>query len=140
MSPAVLLVLSLAVCVGACDDTRDETFTTRADIAAMVEKGWIPPLPDETREIRIASDVDINTSFFCGEAFWEDVIERVSAVEDAALPRERPERAPDWWWQKAKLGTEAVRVPGEEGRGWTLMQIAPQEFCGANLEAWRGPL
>lgn len=140
MSPAVLLALALTACAGACDDARDQTFATPAEIAAMVDKGWLPPMPEEARAIRIAWDLDLNTSFFCGQAFWEDVFERAGAVEDAALPDEQPDGAPDWWWRKAELGTEAVRVPGAQGRGWTLMQIAPREFCGANLEAWRGDL
>lgn len=139
MSPAVLLALGLAGAATACD-ARDETFATRAEIAEMVERGWLPPMPEEAREVRVAWNLDLNTSFFCGEALWEDVFERAGAVEDAALPDERPDGAPGWWWRKAELGTEAVRVPGAEGRGWTLLQIAPRAFCGANLEAWGGGL
>ena len=137
--PAALVAIAATACVGACDD-RDEIFATEAEIAEVVERGWLPPMPEEARNVRVAWNLDVNTSFFCGEAFWEDMLEPVSVVEDAALPDERPERAPDWWWEKARSGTEAIRVPGEEGRGWTLMQIAPREFCGANLEAWRGGL
>ncbi len=135
--PAALVALAATACVGACD-AEEETFATAAEAAQMVDGGWLPPLPEEARQIRVAWNLDVNTSFFCGEAFWEDVLEPVAAVEDAAVPDERPDGAPDWWWQKAEIGTEAVRVPGEQGRGWTLLQIAPREFCGANLEAWRG--
>ena len=137
MSPAVLLALAAAACAGACD-ARDETFATRAGIARMVEAGWLPPMPEEARDVRVAWDLDLNTSFFCGEAFWEDVLAPLGAVEDAALSAERPRNAPAWWWEKARSGTEAVRVPGTGGRGWTLMQIGPVVFCGANLAAWRG--
>ena len=134
-----LLPLAAAAMVAACD-TRDETYPSAADAAELVENGWLPPLPEEARAIRVAWDLDRNTSFFCGEAFWEDVVDAVSAVEDAALPAERPQNAPDWWWQEARLGTEAVRVPGTQGHGWTLMQIGPVAFCGATLDAWRGPV
>ncbi|HUF56580.1 MAG TPA: hypothetical protein VMM55_08490, partial [Thermohalobaculum sp.] len=137
MSPAVLLALGMAACATACD-ARDETFATEAEIAEMVARGWLPPMPEEARNVRIAWNLDVNTSFFCVKAFWEDMFEPASAVEDAALPDERPDGAPGWWWEKARSGTAAIRVPGEEGGGWTLMQIAPSEFCGANLEAWRG--
>ena len=136
---AALLPLAAVACLAACD-TRDESFASAAEAAELIEKGWLPPLPEEAHAIRVAWDLDVNTSFFCGEAFWEDVVQAVSAVEDAMLPAERPEAAPDWWWQKARLGTETVRVPGTQGHGWTLTQIGPVEFCGATLDAWRGRL
>ena len=134
---AALLPLAAAAALAACD-TREETFPNAAEASELVEKGWLPPLPEEARAIRVAWNLDLNTSFFCGEAFWEDVIQAAPAVEDAVLPADRPEAAPDWWWSKARLGTETIRVPGTQSGGWTLIQIGPIEFCGATLEAWRG--
>lgn len=136
-APAALLAIALFL-LAACDERQDRTFATAADLAGMVEKGWLPPLPSAARAVRVAWDLDLSTSFFCGEAPWEDLRGGFQAPDDAALPEERPETAPDWWWEKARSGTETLRVSGESGQDWAITRTAPEAFCGASLAAWQG--
>lgn len=130
-------LLTTAVLLATACDARDETFATAAELAELVEGGWVPPLPEGARQVRVAWDLDRSTSFFCGEAWWEDIRSGAPA-EDAALPEARPEGAPDWWWEEARLGTETLDIAGPGERGWTLTRTAPGSFCGADAASWRG--
>jgi hypothetical protein len=58
---AVIALLLLATGCRLFDETRDETFGSRAEASDLIERGWIPPfLPPSAADGRIRYDLDGN--------------------------------------------------------------------------------
>lgn len=127
MSPAPALAALPAIALLAACDQREETYATAADAEALVEQGWLPPLPTSARDIRVAWDLDLSTSHFCADAPWGEIRAAWPALEDAPAPQATD--APDWWREEAASGTEAIRI-NHGAVGWTLVRTAPAALCG----------
>jgi hypothetical protein len=130
-----LIVLVAALCAVACDEVTT-TYKTVQDARAdrLFERGWLPDiLPPSARNIRITSDLDVNTS--SGEFyFWvEDFPTFSQALSPYSGGPSRLAHLKRDVERLASKGYVAYEYP-KDGSVWVFMCNIEKGFC--EYRAW----